>query len=119
MAPLDIDVSTTDTHTVVTVVGELDLDSQENFADLVVPAAEASSHLVLDLTGVGFIDSSGLGALARVKKVMMRRDLPAHVVPSPRVRSALRLTGLTEAFVVHDSIEEAVSSVASTSSETS
>jgi len=79
----------------VTVRGEIDMSTAEILAArLAEVAGRSPGRLVVDLAGVGFMDSAGLHCLARV-----RRLLPEHcplVIRSaqPQVRKVLELTGL-------------------------
>ena len=90
--------------TVLSLVGELDLDTatrfREEVADLVY---DTRLHLVIDLTGLDFIDSTGLGALvgemARVHRGhgdMMLRS------PTPSVRRTIETAGLERALLLGD-----------------
>lgn len=86
---------------ILVVAGDLDIASE---VELVVRGREflASSDVgvvELDLGGVTFIDSSGLGALVRLHKLAQsagRRMVLANV--PPRVARVLSLTGLSDLF---------------------
>ena len=67
------------------------------------------SSIVLNLGEVGFIDSSGLGALVRVlaSTRQARGDLKLCDVPE-QVRKVLDMTRLTTVFDAHESEEKAV-----------
>jgi anti-sigma B factor antagonist len=84
----------------VEVSGEIDLSTVGAFsAHLRDVAGRNPKRLVIDLSGVGFVDPSGLHAFVRV-----RGDLPEScpiVLRSPRrrVRKVFDITGLTAAFV--------------------
>ena len=67
------------------------------------------SSIVLNLGEVGFIDSSGLGALVRVlaSTRQARGDLKLCDVPE-QVRKVLDMTRLTTVFDTHESEEKAV-----------
>jgi anti-anti-sigma factor len=80
----------------VTVLGELDISTVDILSHALDKLARQSpERLVVDMAGVGFMDSSGLHAFVRVRKV-----LPAGcpiVVRSPQrgVRQVFQLTGMT------------------------
>jgi anti-sigma B factor antagonist len=67
------------------------------------------SSIVLNLGQVGFIDSSGLGAMVRVlaSTRQARGDLKLCDVPE-QVRKVLEMTRLTTVFDAHESEEKAV-----------
>ena len=65
-----------------------------------------SSHVVLDLSAVNFIDSSGLGAVVAVMKLMgttKRLDL-AELTPT--VDKVFRLTRMDSIFTIHEQVED-------------
>jgi anti-anti-sigma factor len=83
----------------VTVRGEIDAATTDAFYQRLADVAGGSPRrLVIDLAGVGFLDSSGLRAFVRLRKA-----LPAHCPvivrsPHPRTRQVFELTGLSTAF---------------------
>lgn len=90
---------TTDTHgrwTVLCVVGDLDMGTAP---ELEKSAAVARTDLAIELSGVRFIDSSGLRALFRVNQAI---DHVALVAPSAVVKRLLSLTDMAQVFVVVD-----------------
>ncbi|MCB0908829.1 MAG: STAS domain-containing protein [Nocardioidaceae bacterium] len=59
-----------DGRALVTLVGELDLAvAPDLVTEMEYAVDQVSPHLVLDLTGVDFIDSSGLTMLIRVRQI--------------------------------------------------
>jgi anti-sigma B factor antagonist len=81
---------------VVRVRGELDAATaaalQSELADTV---AQAEGRIVIDLTEVPFVDSSGLGALVAVRKRALDGGTPVVLrAPHDRVRMLLEVTGL-------------------------
>ena len=77
------------------------------FKDAMREAASASEgRVVLDLSDVEFIDSSGLGAIVAAMKMLAperRLDLAA---PTPNVERVLRLTRMDSVFAVHADADE-------------
>jgi anti-sigma B factor antagonist len=62
---------------------------------------ESEGALVLDLSGVEFLDSSGIAALLRARAVLGREDRSLILVcPEGPVRRVLALTGAEELFVL-------------------
>ena len=81
---------------VVRVKGELDAATaptlQARLADTV---ERAEGRIVIDLTEVPFVDSSGLGALVAVRKRALDGGTPVVLrAPHERVRMLLEVTGL-------------------------
>ena len=84
----------------------IDAASAIQFKDAMRAAADASEgRIVLDLSRVEFIDSSGLGAIVAAMKMLAperRLDLAA---PTPNVQRVLRLTRMDTVFTVHPDAE--------------
>ncbi|WP_024287442.1 anti-sigma factor antagonist [Cellulomonas sp. KRMCY2] len=87
---------------IVYVVGEVDIASAPSLRRaLTRVAAEPTSQVVVDLSGVTFMDCSGLRPLLEAEARLGSR-LRLRAVP-PRVAELLRLTGLQTSFhVVND-----------------
>ena len=97
-------------HTVVEAAGELDLYTAPRLRELLLALdAEGRHRLVVDLEGLSFIDSTGLGVLvgglSRTREA--GGDL-ALVCASERVLRPFQITGLTEVFAVHPTVEAAL-----------
>lgn len=95
---------------VVAVTGELDAHVAPQLAAAVDPlAARPEGILVIDLSEVGFVDSTGLGVLVstlkHVREAGGRLDV---VVSSPRVLKVLALTGLDVVIPLHGTLDEAL-----------
>ncbi|PSW18141.1 anti-sigma factor antagonist [Photobacterium sanctipauli] len=69
------------------------------------------THLVMDLSEVRFMDSSGLGAVMAVYK-MLRGKKISVVNPQRAVKELLKLTRMDKLITSFDSIEDAVATVA-------
>jgi anti-sigma B factor antagonist len=100
----------TGTHTLVTLTGELDLASYRAFKELVDELIVLRQvDLVLDLEGITFVDSLGLGAL-----VSTRRKTEAFggsltlVCTNPSVLKVFALTHLDRVFTILDRVPEDV-----------
>lgn len=93
---------------VVEVVGEVDVATAPALrACLEGRLAAGHDTIVVDLLGVSFLDSTGLGALVGGMKACRERggDLRL-VVTDPRVMKLFEITGLSDAFSISKSIEE-------------
>ena len=82
--------------TVVTVKGDLDVLNASHLREAGVRLAEAHQwNLVIDLSGVPFIDSTGMGVLVGILKRVRAHDGRVAVTGcNAYVASALRVTGL-------------------------
>lgn len=99
---------------IVRLRGEIDLVVADNFRKELddVLDKEASQNLLLNLKGVYFIDSSGLGVLlGRYKKVSRNGGKVFIVSPQPQVRKILDLSGLLRIMGEYSSEEEALEKI--------
>ncbi|MFO1202016.1 MAG: STAS domain-containing protein [Tabrizicola sp.] len=71
------------------------------------------SRVVLDLARVQFLDSSGLGAIVAVKKLLGPDRALELAGLTPTVEKVFRLTRMDSIFTIHPSLEVAVSHAAS------
>jgi anti-anti-sigma factor len=82
---------------VLYLAGELDLATQEAFAASARQRIDGQGEIVLDLSDLFFIDSTGIRAL-----IALARDLtPRRVIlrdPAPEVSSVFRIVGLEGMF---------------------
>ena len=102
-----------DALTVVSAVGELDIHTAPMLDEaLAGPSRRAGARVVVDLSEVPFMDSTGVSvlvvALKRLRESEGSLDL---VVTSPRVLKVLALTGLDIVIPVHATLEEATTAV--------
>ena len=102
---------TTHVHrTVVTVSGEIDLATQGQLrARLNELVVAGHVDLVLDLSGVTFVDSTGLGALIGTRRrVHAFHGSLALVIPNESVMKVFTITGLEKVFAIHDTLDAAL-----------
>jgi anti-sigma B factor antagonist len=107
-APMALDV-TTDTQddlTLVTLGGELDIYTVARFRQDLERFDPADAPLVIDLTEVTLLDSSGLGALVSLlNRARAGQGRLALICPHRRLRRVFEITGLRRAFVFGDDLE--------------
>ena len=107
---IEIEVRNRDGSTVVAARGEVDVATAPALRDGLEEALEQDiGAVVVDLTGVTFIDSTGLGVLIGARRRCMEagRELRV-VVPEPRILKVFEITGLTELFAIHESLDPAL-----------
>lgn len=99
--------------TVVHVRGEVDLVTAPTLHRVLVDVLNgAYCHLIVDLSGVEFLDVTGLGVIAGAHGRVTAADKRfTAVVTSTVVRRVLQATGLLRVWRVTGSIEDALNDV--------
>lgn len=83
--------------------GRITAENAATFQDTVRQLIPNCKRIVLDLTGIDSIDSSGLGALVSVYLAAARVNCELELSnPKPRVRDLLKLSKLTSIFEGHE-----------------
>ncbi len=100
--------------TIVSVAGEIDVYTAPKLREQLIDLVGAGAyHLVVDMEGVEFLDSTGLGVLVGgLKRVRAHEGSLRLVCTQDRILKIFRITGLTKVFPIHASVEEALSAPA-------
>ena len=89
---------------VIALSGEVDLYT----------APEGAKHVVVDLTGTTFIDSTTLGVLVGGVRRLREKDGDLSLVCSDRnINKIFEITGLDHAFPISASLDEALARLSS------
>jgi anti-sigma B factor antagonist len=97
-------------RTVVEVSGEIDVYTAPKLRETLLSLVDAGSYqLVIDMEGVEFLDSTGLGVLVGGLKRVRAHDGNIDIVCTQgRILRIFKITGLSNVFTIHDSIEAAL-----------
>jgi anti-sigma B factor antagonist len=98
---------------VLAVAGEIDVYTSPALRDRIGALLRPDEQLIVDLSGVGFLDSTGLGVL--VAGLNRSRELGAGmslVCRNDRILTLFRITGLDQVFTTHATTEDALGAVA-------
>ncbi len=97
-------------RTVVEVGGEIDVYTAPQLRERVVElVADGQVDLVLDLSGVEFLDSTGLGVLVgALNRVRAQDGSLALVLTQERILKIFEITGLRKVFPIFATVDEAV-----------
>jgi anti-sigma B factor antagonist len=114
MDQVSLDVESRQTDSGVTVLaptGRLDVAGAPALKDAVSEAMKnGKPRLVIDMEGVSFVDSSGLGSVvAALKQVRTSQGDLRLAAPNQQVRVVLELTTLDRVFPYYATVEEALS----------
>jgi anti-sigma B factor antagonist len=97
-----------DGYVVVSLAGELDLYNANAVREALLECcAESPERLIVDLSGVKFIDSTALGVLIEARTRLANKKGFLLAAPGLETRRALEISGLDRHFSVHASVEEA------------
>ena len=96
--------------TVVEVSGEVDVYTASALRTKLADLIDADqTDLVVDLTRVRFLDSTGLGVLVgALKKVRGRSGRLELVIDQEKVMKVFRITALTQVFTIHETLDAAL-----------
>jgi anti-sigma B factor antagonist len=97
-------------RTVVAVAGEIDVYTAPKLRDTITDlVAGGAYHLVIDMEGVEFLDSTGLGVLVGgLKKVRAHEGSLELICNQDRLLKIFKITGLAKVFVIHGSADTAL-----------
>ena len=73
---------------------------------------EGPKHLILDLSKIDFVDSSGLGALVQLVKKAQSVEGTVQIVTNPRVTQTVKLVRLEQFLSLQTSVDAAVAKIA-------
>ena len=110
MSDIVRDVTREDSGTIVHLQGDIDLRQSPGLHEALVEiCGEKPARLILIMSDVSYIDSSGVGSLVEIYR-RLKRDKRAFVLvaPGPRVMSVLEITRLDKFFAIVNTQEEAM-----------
>ncbi len=102
-----------DNYQLFRLIGQLDAFSEPTFRKVIGNCIdEGPKHIILGLSQIDFIDSSGLGALVQlVKKAQGTEGGSLQIVTNPRVTQTVKLVRLEKFLSLQPSLEAAVESI--------
>jgi anti-sigma B factor antagonist len=94
---------------VIAVGGEIDVYTAPKLREKLINLVESGSyHLILDMEGVEFLDSTGLGVLVGgLKRVRAHDGWIDLVCTQSRILRIFRITGLSNVFDTYDTVAAA------------
>jgi anti-anti-sigma factor len=101
-----------DNYQLFRLTGLLDAFSEATFRKVLNKCLEdGPKNLVLDLSKIDFVDSSGLGALVQLAKKAQTSDGTLQIVTNARVTQTVKLVRLEKFLALQASVEDAVGNV--------
>ena len=104
---LELQAGSNSSQIVMRLNGKLSLETVHDFIQTLRP--EPAAHLILDMGGVSFLDSAGVGAL--VQLFVHRRNQGqtfALTGLTKQSNAVVQVAGLTKLLPIHDSVAEAL-----------
>jgi anti-anti-sigma factor len=96
------------------LTGLLDAFSEATFRKVIGKCIEEGpANIILDLSKIDFVDSSGLGALVQLVKKAQTSDGSLQIVTNPRVTQTVKLVRLEQFLSLQPSIDVALESIKS------
>jgi anti-sigma B factor antagonist len=94
---------------VVTLEGEVDLNNSPDARKVILNCLKKNRHVMVDLSAVAYIDSSGVASLVEGFQYARSNDLDFGLVGvSDAAMSVLKLARLDQVFHIYDSLNDRV-----------
>lgn len=94
------------------LAGLLDAFSEPTFRKVLDKCVEEGPfNIVLDLSQIDFIDSSGIGALVQVAKKIQGSGGSLQLITNPRVMQTVKMVRLEQFFKLQPNVEAALENV--------
>ncbi|WP_100403723.1 STAS domain-containing protein [Bacillus sp. FJAT-42315] len=106
---ITINVEEMDQYTKVYIGGELDVYTAPKLQETIFPHVKANQTLIIDLTEVTYLDSTGLGIFVGLFKSLNAKNGTLQLVGlSGRLKRLFDITGLSGIMNIHSEVEGGV-----------
>lgn len=99
---------------IIHMIGELDHHSAEEVRNRIDASLdrENCNKLVMDFSGVTFMDSSGIGmVIGRYKKISLKKGSICITNVNSNIKKVLELSGMFKIIKLFDSVEQALANI--------
>lgn len=101
-----------DEYQLFRLTGLLDAFSEPTFRKVMEKCVEEGpKHLILDLSKIDFVDSSGLGSLVQLVKKAQGVEGSVQIVTNARVTQTVKLVRLEQFLSLQTSVDAAVAKI--------
>jgi anti-sigma B factor antagonist len=92
--------------TIVALKGEVDLENSPAARKLLLESIDTATRILVDLSGVTYIDSSGVASLVEALQASKKNDTGfALAATSEPTRRVLELARLDKVFTIHETVD--------------
>ncbi len=103
---MEIDIKTVDQVTVVALAGDIDANTAPGIQDKVLPIAESSRKMLLDMFKVPYMSSAGLRMLLSLYRQVTAKDGKLVLVGlSEEITDTMSITGFLDFFTTRDTVD--------------
>lgn len=96
-------------YTVIEMVGDVDLSCSPDARKQILDCLNANASVLVDLSQVTYIDSSGIACLVEGFQTAKKKELNFGLIQvSEAAMNVLHLARLDEVFLIHNSVEDRV-----------
>lgn len=109
---MDVNVNTSGEITVIEIVGELDTTTAYNVQSQILPLAEKSHKILLDMSGITYMSSAGLRILLTLYRSIKERHGEIVLVGlNEDIKDIMSITGFLDFFTTFDNREDGLKSL--------
>ena len=106
---MESDRSSEGNFDIVAYSGEIDFHHSAKVREDIIQSLDQGQHVLVDLSEVSYIDSSGIASLVQGLQHARGRDLKVDLVGvKDSVLKVLKLTRMDEVFSLHESVAAAM-----------
>lgn len=107
-----IDTRTVEQVTVVEIAGRIDAKTAPEVRGRILPLVQPGSKMILDMTHVTYMSSTGLRMLAATYRQVSSHDGQLVLVGlSERLQDTMSITGFLPFFITHETVEAALAAL--------
>ena len=97
---------------IIALIGEIDLQSSPPMREQMLNALKKKNHLMVDMSAVEYIDSSGIASLVEGFQFAKTHNLTFGLVNISRAtRQVLELARLDRIFLLFESLDEGLAAI--------
>ncbi len=109
---MKINQSERDGFTVISIAGELDINSSPRLREAFQPFCQQSAHnIIVDFAELSYVDSSGLATFIEILQRLKKQGGSLAFVQVPeKIRNLFEVTKLDKLFSIYHTQDEAIAS---------